>query len=278
MRILFLGDIMGRSGRDAAAEYLPQIKERLRPDVIIINGENSAGGKGITPKICRDLYELGADCITTGNHIWDQREIISYIDSDPKLLRPDNFPPGTPGRGIYVHSLPDGRKIAIMNFMGRLFIDAMDDPFAGAQAALKQQRISGAEGKSGNVSAIFVDFHAETTSEKMAFAHYLDGRVSAVVGTHTHIPTADAQILPGGTAYQTDAGMCGDYNSVIGVVKDVPIHRFTRKTPTERMSPADGPGTVCGTFMETDDKTGLATFIDAVRIGPRLKESVPDAG
>jgi len=270
MRILFLGDVMGRSGRDAVIKHLPMLKERLQYDVLIINGENSAHGVGITPKICEELYEAGADCITTGNHIWDQREIMSYIDSDPKLLRPANFPKGTAGRGSYICQLQDGRKIMIINLMGRLFMDPMDDPFAAAKDLLRTT------GMGMNVNAVFVDFHAETTSETMAFAHYLDGQVSAVVGTHTHIPTADAQILPGGTAYQTDAGMCGDYNSVIGVNKDVPIHRFTRKTPTERMSPADGEGTVCGVFIQTDDKTGHARAVEAVRVGPRLKEQLPE--
>lgn len=270
MRILFLGDIMGRSGRDVVTKNLPDLKEKLKPDVIIANGENAAHGKGITDKICASLYELGVDCITTGNHIWDQRDIILYINDDPKLLRPGNFPPGTPGKGFYLHELDDGRKILIANFMGRLFMDPLDDPFSAANNLLKDYVL----GK--NVDAVFVDFHGETTSEKMAFAHMLDGKVSGVVGTHTHIPTADAHILSGGTAFQTDAGMCGDYDSVIGVPKEIPIARFTRKMPTEKMTPASGDGTLCGVLIETDDRNGRAKNIGPVVVGPWLKNTLPD--
>lgn len=270
MRILFLGDVMGRSGREAVAKHLPHLREKLRPDVVIVNGENAAHGKGITDKICKELYGLGVDCVTTGNHIWDQNEIIFYIDSDPKLLRPDNFPKGTPGRGSYVHQLDDGRRILIVNYMGRLFMDILDDPFTGVQELLKRHKLG------ASVNAIFIDFHAETTSETMAFGHMLDGQISAIVGTHTHIPTSDAQIFPGGTAYQTDAGMTGDYDSVIGVRKDIPVARFLRKMPTERMTPADGEGTVCGSFIETDDRTGLAKNIAPVVVGPRLRNVLPD--
>jgi metallophosphoesterase (TIGR00282 family) len=269
MRILFIGDVMGRSGRDALAQYLPDVKMQLKPDVVIVNGENAAHGTGIVDKICREFYESGADIITTGNHVWDQREIILTIDRDPRLLRPINYPKGTPGRGFIVHQLLDGRKILVANAMGRVFMDPLDDPFA-ALNDLAERHVLGL-----HVQAAFIDFHAEATSEKMAAAHYLDGRVSAVVGTHTHMPTADCQILSGGTAYQTDAGMTGDYDSVIGVQKDVPIQRFTRKMPTERMQPADGPGTMCGTFIITDDKTGKATAIAPVRKGPRLSETMP---
>lgn len=270
MRILFLGDVMGRSGREAVERHLPMLRDRLRPDAIIVNGENAAHGKGITRKICEGLYEAGADCITTGNHIWDQSEIMLYIDSDPRLLRPANFPKGTPGRGVYVHRLADGRSLLIANFMGRHFMDALDDPFAGVQEVLKPHRLG------QTVQAAFIDLHGEATSEKMAFAHMLDGRVSAVVGTHTHIPTADAQILPGGTAFQADAGMCGDYDSVIGVRKDIPVTKFQRKMPGERMVPAEGEGTLCGTFIETDDGTGLAKAVAPVVVGARLINTVPD--
>lgn len=269
MRILFLGDVVGRSGRDAVMKHMPPLKKQLNIDVVIVNGENAAHGAGINGEMCKEFYETGVDCITTGNHIWDKREVIPYIDRDPKLLRPLNYPAGTPGQGFYIHALPDGRKIMIVNVMGRLFMDAMDDPFAATDALLKNFALR------RSVSAILVDMHTETTSEKMAFGHYFDGRVSAVVGTHTHIPTADAHIMPNGTAYQTDAGMCGDYDSVIGVRKDIPIMRFTRKMPTEKMVPADGEGTMCGIFIETDDSTGLARRIDPVRIGRILKPQVP---
>lgn len=269
MRILFIGDIMGRTGRDALAKHLPELKKTLKPDVVIVNGENAAHGIGITPDICKEFYALGVDVITTGNHIWDQREIIPYIDRDPKLLRPINFPKGTMGKGFYIHTLPDGRKILVVNAMARIFMDAMDDPFAAMNELLNTYRMGGV------VNAAFLDFHGEASSEKMAMGHYLDGRVSVVVGTHTHIPTADVQIFDGGTAYQTDAGMTGDYNSVIGVKKEVPIHRFTRKTPTDRMSPAEGEATVCGLFVQLDNQ-GLAKKAGAVRVGGRLKPEMPD--
>lgn len=269
MRILFIGDVIGRPGRDAVAAHLPDLKMMLAPDVTILNGENSAHGFGITGKICEEFYGMGVDVITTGNHIWDQREIIPYIDRDKKLLRPMNFPEKTPGQGSYIHQLEDGRRIMVVNMMGRLFMDALDDPFAIIEKTLSTQAMG------RTVQAIFVDFHAEATSEKMAYGQYLDGRVSCVVGTHTHIPTADAQVLPKGTAYQTDAGMTGDYDSVIGMQKDVPLHRFTRKTPSEKMFPAPGDATVCGIFVVTDDKTGLAKSIEPVRIGGRLKQSIP---
>jgi metallophosphoesterase (TIGR00282 family) len=264
MRILFLGDIMGRSGRDCVSEHLAMVRQTCEPDVIIANAENAAHGAGLTDKICKTLYEDGVHVITTGNHVWDQREIMSYIDRDPNLLRPANYPEGTPGRGHVIYTLPDGRKILVLNVMGRLFMDPLDDPFKIADQIVSRHAL----GKS--VQAIFIDFHAETTSEKMAFAHYFDGRVTGIVGTHTHIPTADAHILNHGTAYQTDAGMCGDYNSVIGVKKEVPIHRFTRKTPSERMSPASGEGTLCGVVIESDDKSGLAKKIFPLRYGPLL--------
>lgn len=269
MRILFIGDIVGRSGRDALARYLPEAKAKLKPDVTIVNGENAAHGVGIVDKMCQEFYALGTDIVTTGNHIWDQREIILTIDRDPKLLRPANFPKGTPGRGFAVHSLMDGRKILVINAMGRVFMDALDDPFAVVNDIV-ERHVMGRQ-----VQAAFLDFHGEATSEKMAMAHYLDGRVSAVVGTHTHLPTADCQIFDGGTAFQSDAGMTGDYNSVIGVKKDVPIQRFVRKMPTERMSPAEGEGTMCGTFIVTDDQTGRAQNIAPVRMGPRLAGTMP---
>lgn len=267
MRILFIGDVFGKPGRDAVQAHLPRLRKSLAPDVVILNGENAAHGAGIIEKHCREFYDAGVDCITTGNHIWDQREIIISIDKDPRLLRPMNFPDGTPGRGFLMHSLRDGRRILIANIMGRLFMDALDDPFAAARSLLDKHRL----GRDAN--AIFIDFHAEATSEKMALGHYVDGRASAVVGTHTHVPTADCMVLPGGTAYQSDAGMTGDYDSVIGVRKDIPIQRFVRKMPTERMQPSEGSATLCGTLIETDDKTGLAASIEPVRVGGRLLQT-----
>jgi metallophosphoesterase (TIGR00282 family) len=270
MRILFFGDIMGRSGRDGLAKHMPDLKSRLRPDAVIVNAENAAAGFGITLKLAQEFYALGADCLTTGNHIWGQKELVSGIDSDPKLLRPLNFPDGTPGRGFYLHTLPDKRKILIANVMARLFMEpVLDDPFAVTEKLLAQHRLG------TSAQAIFVDFHGEASSEKMAYAHVFDGRVSAVIGTHTHIPTADALILPKGTAYQTDAGMCGDYDSVIGMKKELAIWKFTRKVPGERLAPAEGEATVCGAFIVTDDATGLAKSIEPFQVGGRLREKLP---
>lgn len=271
MRILFFGDIMGRSGRDGLAKHLPNLKSQLQPDVVIVNGENSAAGFGISTKIAQDLYALGVDCITTGNHIWGQKELVGTIDQDPHLLRPLNYPDGTPGRGFYLHTIGGGRKIMVVNVMARVFMEpVLDDPFAVTEKLLAQYRLS------QSAQAIFIDFHGEATSEKMAFAHVFDGRVSAIVGTHTHIPTADEHILPKGTAYMSDAGMCGDYDSVIGVKKELSIWKFTRKIPGERMAPAEGEATVCGTLITTDDATGLATSIQSVRVGGRLKQQLPE--
>ncbi|HAX91919.1 MAG TPA: TIGR00282 family metallophosphoesterase [Rhodospirillaceae bacterium] len=270
MRILFFGDVMGRSGRDGLAAHLPAIKDKLNPDVIIVNGENAAAGHGITAKIAQDFFALGVHCITTGNHVFKQKELVMTIDQEGRLLRPLNFPEGTMGHGSYLHALPDGRKILIANIMGQLGMTPMlDDPFACAERLVSQHRLGG--GGNGGVSAIFVDFHAETTSEKVAMGHHLDGRVSAVIGTHTHIPTADEQVLAKGTAYQTDTGMCGDFDSVIGMKKENILWRFTRKTPNDRMSPAEGEATLCGVFITTNDATGLASDITAIQIGGRLK-------
>lgn len=271
MRILFLGDVVGRSGRDGVCSMLPGIRRDLGIDVAIVNGENAAHGFGLTEAICKQFYAAGADVITTGNHVWDQREILSYIERDPRLVRPLNFPPGTPGRGITVVEAGPGRRIAVVNLMLRLFMDPLDDPFAAAARAIQAYPLGGA------VQAIVVDVHGEASSEKMAMGHWLDGQVSLVVGTHSHIPTADAHILVGGTAYQTDVGMCGDYDSVIGMKKDPAVQRFVRKLPTERLTPADGDATVCGVVVQTDDKTGLAERVDMLRLGGRLASAWPGA-
>ena len=267
MNILFLGDIFGRSGRDVVAQYLPLLKEKLKPDVIIANVENAAHGFGITPKIADELFNLGIHILTTGNHVWDKKEIIPYMQNNP-VLRPLNYPPKTPGKGHYLFNCTNGKDILIINAMGRVFMDALDDPFRALDELLQQYTL----GKN-NLGAIFLDFHGETTSEKMAMAHYLDGRISALAGTHTHIPTADCQILDNGTAIQCDTGMCGDYNSVIGVEPSSPVHKFTRKMPGEKFSPSSGPGTLCGTFIKTDHSTGTARHIQPIRLGPRLQET-----
>jgi metallophosphoesterase (TIGR00282 family) len=269
MRILFLGDVVGRAGRTAVVEKLPALKRSLALDFVVVNGENAAGGFGITEQICNQLYAAGVDVITTGNHVWDQRETSGFIDRHPRLLRPDNFPPGTPGRGCGLFESAGGKRVLVVNVMGRLFMDALDDPFAAAARRLSGYRLG------ETADAILVDVHAEATSEKGAMGHFLDGKVSAVVGSHTHVPTADARILSGGTAYMTDAGMCGDYDSVIGMDKVVPVLRFTTKLPTERMVPAMGPATLCGLFVETDDATGLARQARAFRQGGVLAPEGP---
>ena len=270
MRILFLGDVVGRAGRDAVAARLPGLRAALGVDLAVVNGENASHGFGIAPEMADAIFAAGADVITLGNHSWDRKEVIPYIAAVSKLIRPLNFPPGTPGGGAFVAELPGDRRALVVNAMGRLFMDALDCPFRGTAALLAKYRMG-----VGGVAAIVVDFHAEATSEKMAFAHSFDGQVSLVVGTHTHLPTADHQILPGGTAFQADAGMCGDYDSVIGMTKEGSASRFWRKTPGERLGPAEGEATVCGLFVETDDATGLALRVEPVRVGGRLSQAVP---
>lgn len=269
MKLLFLGDIVGRNAREAVIDRLPGLREKLGLDGVIVNAENAAHGFGITAQICNDLYKAGVDCITTGNHVWDQREIIPYIGNDPKLLRPLNYPPTTPGNGVCTFETRKGHKVMVVNVMGRLFMDALDDPFAAVDKVCK----SVALGKT--VHALVVDVHAEANSEKMAMGHYCDGRASLVVGTHTHIPTADTQILPKGTGYQTDAGMCGSYDSVIGMESSLAVARFVRKMPGEKLRPAEGPATICGTYVEVDHNTGLCTRISPLRLGGRLSEVMP---
>ncbi len=222
MRILFCGDLVGRSGRDVVIERLPALRRDLGLDLVVVNGENAAGGFGISQKICEELYKAGADCITTGNHVWDQKETISFIGSDPRLLRPINFPAGTPGKGSAIYQTARGKKVLVANIMARLFMDPLDDPFQAADQLLKAHRLPSPRG-GGNIDAILIDFHGEATSEKMAMGHFLDGKVSLVVGRTPHVPTADHMILAKGTAYQTDAGMCGDYDSVIGMEKAIPV-------------------------------------------------------
>jgi metallophosphoesterase (TIGR00282 family) len=270
MHILFFGDVVGRGGRTALNARLPTLIAQLGAEFVVVNAENLAGGFGLTPELATEMMAAGADVLTTGNHVWDQRAIIPFIAGEPRILRPINFPPGTPGLGAHVYTTRRGRRVLVINAMGRLFMDALDDPFAAVERALTGHRLG------ADVAAIVVDIHAEATSEKMAIAHLADGRASLVIGTHSHVPTADAQILPGGTAYQTDAGMCGDYDSVIGMKKEISLARFVRKMPGERLAPADGPATLCGVYLETDDRTGLARRIEPVRLGGRLAPAIPD--
>ena len=271
MRLLYLGDIVGRAGRDAVQAHLGRARERLRLDFVVAKGENAAHGFGITPKICDEFLAGGIDVVTLGNHTWDQREIMPHLDAEPRLLRPLNYPAGTPGRGVGVFEGPRGRKVMVVQVMGRLFMDPLDCPFAAVERELRKIRLG-----AGGVEAIIVDVHAEATSEKMALGHVCDGRASLVVGGHSHVPTADAQNFPGGTAYHTDAGMCGDYNSVIAMRKEAAIAKFVRKIPGERLSPADGDGTLCGVFVETDDRSGLALRVAPLRLGARLAETWPE--
>lgn len=273
MRLLFLGDVVGRSGRDALTAALPGLRERLRLDLVAVNGENASHGFGLAPDMARAFLEAGADVITLGNHAWDRREIIPFLEAEPRVIRPANFPPGTPGRGSHVAQLRDGRRTLVVNVMGRLFMEALDDPFRAVQAELGRHRM----GAGGTVQAVVIDVHAEASSEKAAFGHIFDGQASLVVGTHTHTPSADHQILPGGTAYMTDAGMCGDYDSVIGMQKAGAALRFWRKMPGERLAPADGEATLCGVFVETDDATGLARRVEPLRLGGRLSQAMPEA-
>ncbi len=270
MRVLFCGDVVGKAGRIALLSAVPRLRDELALDFVIANAENAAHGFGLTGNICKAFYEVGVDVITTGNHVWDQREIIDYIDGDPRLLRPLNYPEGTPGQGTGIYQADGGKTVMVIHPMGRLFMDPLDDPFGAVQRALLNHRLG------ATVDCIVVDMHAEATSEKMAMGHVYDGKVSMVVGSHSHVPTADAQILPGGTAYQTDAGMCGDYDSVIGMKKEAATARFIRKMPTARLEPAAGEATFCGVFLETDDATGLARRVSPVRLGGRLAEQVPD--
>ena len=271
MRILFIGDIMGRCGRETLEKYLPIFKDKLSPDVIIVNGENAAHGRGITGKIAEKFLEWGVDVITTGNHVWDQREMLKYINNQPKLLRPANFPKQTtPGNGLYLHELMDGRKILVVNMMCRLYMEPLDDPFACMEQILADYKLG------ANCNAIFVDLHGEATSEKMSFAHHFSGKISAVIGTHTHVPTADAQIINEATAYMSDAGMTGDYVSIIGVKKEAAIAKFTRKLPGDHFIPANENMTISGVFVVTSDGTGRAQRIAPVRQGDTLLETLPD--
>ncbi len=270
MRILFLGDLVGRSGREAAVAALPGLRQALRLDLVIVNAENASHGFGLAPDMAEALFAAGADVLKLGNHSWDRKEIIPYIAQTPRLIRPLNYPPGTPGAGVAEITLGDGRRAVVMNLMGRLFMELLDCPFRAAAEVLAKHRLG------AGAQAIVIDFHAEATSEKMAFAHSFDGKVSLVVGTHTHCPTADAQILPGGTGYQSDLGMCGDYDSVIGMKKEAAAARFWRKLPGEKLQPAEGEATVCGLFVETDDATGLARQIAPLRQGGRLQPAWPE--
>jgi 2',3'-cyclic-nucleotide 2'-phosphodiesterase len=269
VRILFIGDIVGRSGRSIVTERLPGLMVDWQLDFVAINGENAAGGFGITETIYHELIGSGADAITLGNHAWDQKEALVFIERAPRLVRPANYPKGTPGRGAALIEARNGAHVLVVNAMGRIFMDPLDDPFAALEREIAACPLKTA------ADAIIVDMHAEASSEKQAMGFFLDGKASLVVGTHTHVPTADHQVLPGGTAFVTDVGMTGDYNSCIGMAKEEPLSRFLRRIPGGKFEPALGPATLCALAVETDDATGLARRVAAVRLGGRLEEARP---
>jgi hypothetical protein len=250
-------------------EQLPGLRERYALDFVVVNGENAAGGFGITEPILNELLDAGADVVTTGNHVFDQREALVFIERHDRLLRPLNFPPGTPGKGAGLFKAKSGADVLVINAQGRVFMADLDDPFRAVERELE------ACGLKSGADAILIDFHAEATSEKEALAHFVDGRASAVIGTHTHVPTADEQILTKGTAYISDAGMCGDFDSVLGMDKEEPLQRFLTKIPTGRFSPSSGEATLCGVALEVDDRTGLARDIAPLRLGGRLSQTEP---
>jgi metallophosphoesterase (TIGR00282 family) len=270
MKFLFLGDVVGRSGRDAVSERLPGLIATYGFDFVVINGENASHGRGLTESHFKGLRDAGADIVTLGDHAFDQRETLSYIEREQTLIRPINFAPGAPGRGAMMVEGRNGHRVLVVNAIGRVFMQPNDDPFRAVEAAL-------AEAPLGDVvDAVIVDFHTEATSEIQGMGFFLDGRASLVVGTHTHIPTSDHRILKGGTALMADAGMCGDFDSIIGVDAEEPLNRFLTGIPTGRFTPAEGEATLCGIAVETDPRTGLASRIFPVRIGGSLNQAFPD--
>lgn len=262
LKIIYCGDVVGRAGRDAIINNLQKMRIRYKADVIIVNVENSAHGFGVTPGIAREFLEKGCDVLTTGNHVWQQKEIIPFLDECKKIIRPLNYPDTSAGRGAAIFELPDGRKILVTQVLGRVFMDSVDNPAFVLDKLLRNYTMG------RNIDAIFVDIHAESTSEKLSLGHYLDGKVSAVAGTHTHIPTSDAHILNNGTAYITDVGMCGNYDSVLGFEIQAPIDRLCQRYNGNRLEVCRSNGTVWGIIVETDDKTGLAKSIEQFSIEP----------
>ncbi|MBY5988052.1 YmdB family metallophosphoesterase [Roseovarius atlanticus] len=270
MRILYLGDVMGRAGRQAVAERLPGLRQAWKLDFVVVNGENATGGMGLSGAHAKGLLEAGADCLTLGDHAFDQKDMLQFIEGEPRIVRPLNFAKGAPGRGAAVFSDARGRKVMVAQVLGQVFMKrAFDDPFSAVDTVMRAHVPGGA------VQASLIDIHCEATSEKMGMGHYCDGRASIVVGSHTHVPTADAQLLPGGTAFQSDAGMCGDYLSVIGMEKTEPMRRFVTGMGKERFTPALGEVTLCGLYVETDDATGKARRVEMVREGGRLAPGGP---
>lgn len=266
LTILFIGDVFGKSGRRALDRHLGPLKQAYALDMVIANGENGAGGIGITPGVATELFQVGVDVITTGNHIWKYKEIFEYIDQNNRLLRPMNYPPGAPGKGFVLFTTLSKMRVAVLNLSGRVFMEALDCPFQMADRFLDRVRLG------RDVDAIIVDMHAEASSEKGAMGYHLDGRVSAVLGTHTHIPTADHHILPKGTAFQTDVGMTGCYQSVIGMKAETVMPRFLRQMPTH-FEQMQGEGTLCGTLVTLAKESGLCQAIKPIRLGAQLSNT-----
>lgn len=272
MRLLFLGDVVGRSGRDAVGDRLPGLIRDYGFDFVVVNGENASHGRGLTEGHFNDLRAAGADVVTLGDHAFDQRDTLSYIEREPTLLRPINMAPGVPGRGANLIEGRNGHRVLVINAIGRVFMSPVDDPFRAVEAAITDCPLG------EQADAILVDFHTEATSEIQGMGFFLDGRASLVVGTHTHIPTADHRILKGGTALMADAGMCGDFDSIIGVDAEEPLNRFLTGIALNRFTPAEGEATLCGVAIETDAGTGLAARLSPVRIGGVLAQALPDFG
>ena len=268
MRVLFLGDIVGRAARKAVIDQVPVLRRELDLDFLVVNCENAAGGFGVTPAICDDLFAAGVDVLTTGNHVWDKPEIIPYIEATPRLLRPLNMAEGTPGAGVVCVTDDGGQRLVVINAITNLFMADYDPVFPAVNGALVRNQLG------RDADFIMIDIHGEATSEKMAIGHHADSRATLVVGTHTHVPTADHQILPGGTAFQTDCGMCGDYDSVIGMDKQAATARFTGANGP-RLSVALGEVTICGLLVESD-QAGLARTVAPLRRGGRLAAVTPE--
>jgi 2',3'-cyclic-nucleotide 2'-phosphodiesterase len=269
MRLLFLGDVVGRAGRQAVVEQLPKLRTRYKLDFVAVNGENAAGGFGITEAILEELLAAGADVVTLGNHAWDQKEALVFIERQDRLLRPINYPPGTPGKGTGLFKARNGADVLVINAMGLIFMPELACPFRAVDRELE------ACGLKQGADAIVIDFHAEATSEKQAFGYYVDGRASLLVGTHTHAPTADERVLPRGTAFVSDIGMCGDYESVLGMDPGEPLNRFLTKIARGRFEPAMGPATISGLAVDIDDSTGLALRTAGLRLGGVLAPTEP---
>ena len=269
MRLLFLGDVVGRAGRQAVIEHLPELREKYQLDFVVVNGDNAAGGFGITEDIFHELIDAGADVVTGGDHIWDKRDALVFIERCPNLLRPINFPDGVPGRGAGLFKTKTGKDVLVVHAVGRVFMPEMDCPFAAIERAVEMSPLA------DKVDAIIVDFHAEATSEKQAMGHFLDGRVSMVVGSHTHVPTSDGRVLSGGTGFLTDAGMCGCYDSVIGMEAEEPVERFVSRVPRGRFQPMMGEATLAGFCVEVAPETGLAVHVNELRLGGHLSRAEP---